>query len=59
MGCGRCYKICGREVLGLVEKDDDSEAKVMAVIQAENCIGCESCHRACPRKIPVHEEVAV
>lgn len=61
LGCGRCYKACGREVLemiGLTEDDeivdaldDDAERKVMNIANGDNCIGCEACGRACPKHL--------
>ena len=59
IGCGRCYKVCGREVLTLkglnedgevVDLDDDEiERKVMTVADGGNCIGCAACGRVCPK----------
>ncbi|MCK9282681.1 MAG: ferredoxin III, nif-specific [Rhodocyclaceae bacterium] len=59
IGCGRCYKVCPREVLDLVERtedmecdddfDDDDNMMVMTVAHAEDCIGCGSCGRVCPK----------
>ncbi len=58
IGCGRCYKTCGRNVLSLVEKPfdgddefgDDMGNKVMSIINREDCIGCGACGRACAKK---------
>lgn len=60
LGCGRCFKTCGRGVMALLaldkartvadEDDDEIERKVMAVVQPQNCIGCQACDRACPKR---------
>lgn len=60
LGCGRCFKACGRGVMALLaldeagaiadEDDDEIERKVMAVVQPQNCIGCQACDRACPKR---------
>lgn len=59
IGCGRCYKVCPRNVLDLVERGeelidedqdyDDDEMMVMTIAQAGDCIGCGSCGRVCPK----------
>ncbi len=56
IGCGRCYKVCPRDVLDLVERelddDDDSDDDNMMVMSLANpmdCIGCGSCGRVCPK----------
>ena len=62
IGCGRCYKVCGFDVLELIEKPfegedeygDDMGNKVMSVARPGNCIGCEACARACTKKCHVH-----
>lgn len=62
LGCGRCYKACGREVLALIEKPfegdddygDDMGNKVMSVANPGDCIGCMACSRACTRKCQAH-----
>jgi len=62
IGCGRCFKVCGFEVLELIEKPfvgddeygDDMGNKVMSVAHPENCIGCEACARTCTKKCHVH-----
>ncbi|MCX7594028.1 MAG: ferredoxin III, nif-specific [Fischerella sp.] len=68
IGCGRCFKICGHDVLLLRamneegqfvddEDDDEIEKKVMTVAHPENCIGCEACSRICPKNCYTHVEL--
>jgi Nif-specific ferredoxin III len=53
IGCGRCYKVCPRDVFNLVERDedeldedlDDDNMMVMTIANAMDCIGCGSCAR--------------
>ncbi|RZI42977.1 ferredoxin III, nif-specific [Herbaspirillum sp. HC18] len=74
IGCGRCFKVCARDVLTLVavnedgefvaidvddEDDDEYEKKVMTIARKENCIGCEACSRICPKKCYSHEAAQV
>lgn len=71
LGCGRCFKVCGRNVLGMKpmnefgefidedEDDDDVERYVMTILNAAKCIGCEACARICPKKCHTHEALAV
>jgi Nif-specific ferredoxin III len=70
LGCGRCYKVCGRDVLMLQpmnefgefideDDDDDIERQVMTIANPQNCIGCEACARICPKKCHTHEPLAV
>ena len=56
IGCGRCYKVCGRGVMVPldVEFDDDEDDEdvvctVMAVRDAGACIGCQSCSKVCAK----------
>ncbi|MCK1721567.1 MULTISPECIES: ferredoxin III, nif-specific [unclassified Bradyrhizobium] len=66
IGCGRCYKICGREVMTLKglseggeiidldEDDDEVEKKVMVLKDEGACIGCSACARVCPTNCQTH-----
>ncbi|MBN8452884.1 ferredoxin III, nif-specific [Accumulibacter sp.] len=67
IGCGRCYKVCPRNVLDLVERseqllaeadddaDDDDEMMVMTIVNAGDCIGCGACGRVCPKDCYTYE----
>jgi Nif-specific ferredoxin III len=65
IGCGRCYKVCGRDVLMLIEKPfegddeygDDMGNKVMSITHPGNCIGCGACARICTKKSQTHIEL--
>ncbi len=68
IGCGRCYKVCPRDVFELRERevdDDDDDgfsddtSMVMVIANAMDCIGCESCSRVCPKDCHTHEAVAL
>lgn len=64
IGCGRCYKVCPREVFTLVERgtddegdddyDDDDRAMVMVIDDMLDCIGCGACARVCPKGCHSH-----
>src|ERR1035437_6003313 len=65
IGCGRCFKVCGRDVMtlqgltedgDLVELDDDDEIlrKVMTVTDPGACIGCGACSRVCGKNCQTH-----
>ena len=63
IGCGRCFKVCPREVFDLIERSEDDEAydededntMVMSLANALDCIGCGSCGRVCPKQCHTHE----
>lgn len=69
IGCGRCFKVCARDVLELVglndegerilidpddDEDEEYEKKVMTIAHQENCVGCEACSKICPKKCYTH-----
>ncbi len=72
IGCGRCYKVCGHNVLTLMgineddefvalnDDDDDDEIvrKAMTIANAGNCIGCGSCGRVCGKNCQSHGAAA-
>ena len=60
IGCGRCYKVCSRDVLDLIDRgeemelddedyDEDDTASVMTLKNPGDCIGCGACGRVCPK----------
>ena len=71
IGCGRCYKVCPRDVFELVERemdddldDDDDDyddgfsddtSMVMAIANAMDCIGCQACAKVYPKDCQTHE----
>ena len=63
LGCGRCFKVCGRKVLALTpldeegevaEDEEDIERYVMTVADAGDCIGCGACSRVCAKDCQEH-----
>lgn len=60
IGCGRCYKVCVRDVLSYEEIDEDDSARAfMKVANAGNCIGCQACGRTCGKKAFSFEAVVL
>lgn len=63
IGCGRCYKVCPRQVFELVERDEDDDnydedednMMVMQLADPLDCIGCGSCARVCPKQCHTHQ----
>jgi len=68
IGCGRCYKVCPRNVFDLIDRADvlDADAlddyedldedntQVMSIADAKDCIGCSACSRVCPKNCFTH-----
>ena len=61
IGCGRCYKVCPRDVFSLIEREfddedegDDDNTMVMSISDAMDCIGCGACSRVCPKDCHTH-----
>lgn len=61
LGCGRCFKICGHDVLQLTplnedgeviedEEEEEEDRRIMMVVNPDNCIGCKACARQCAKK---------
>jgi Nif-specific ferredoxin III len=71
IACGRCFKVCPRNVFDLIEKEeafadddfeddygdmeDDDSSMVMSIKDADDCIGCEACSRVCPKNCFTHQ----
>ncbi|MBK1644014.1 ferredoxin III, nif-specific [Thiocapsa imhoffii] len=73
IGCGRCYKVCPRDVFELVDRDDlaleeldddgdddfdEAPGMVMNLKDALDCIGCQACSRVCPKNCLAHESLS-
>jgi Nif-specific ferredoxin III len=69
IGCGRCHKVCPRDVFELVERsgmvdedddlyDEDDEMMVMAIADGLDCIGCKACAAVCPKQCHTHQALA-
>jgi Nif-specific ferredoxin III len=71
IGCGRCFKVCGRNVMTLKglneegqlvdldeDEDEEVEKKVMVMADSGACIGCGACARVCPTNCQTHAAAA-
>ena len=74
IGCGRCFKVCPRDVFDLVDRDevlsaedfdddygdfeDDDNTMVMSLKNSADCIGCEACSKVCPKDCFTHQHKA-
>lgn len=69
IGCGRCYKVCPRDVFELVERsgmvdedddlyDEDDEIMIMAIADGLDCIGCKACAAVCPKQCHTNQALA-
>jgi len=63
IGCGRCYKVCPREVFELIERtelpefedeDLDEDNAIMSLKDLLDCTGCGACGRVCPKGCLTH-----
>lgn len=67
IGCGRCFKVCPRDVFDLVEREEDEldedldedQMMVMSIKDAMDCIGCGACFRVCPKGCHTHQAMPV
>lgn len=71
IGCGRCFKVCPRDVFNLIDREDldddfdddyddddgfsDDTSMVMSLANALDCVGCQACSKVCPKKCLRHE----
>src|SRR3974390_1186457 len=67
IGCGRCFKVCGRDVMTLKglndegelvaledDEDDEVEKKIMVMNDEGACIGWGACGPRCPTNCQTH-----
>lgn len=62
IGCGRCFKVCPRDVFTLEERDGEEDEEefsddtrmVMVITGPEDCIGCQACSKVCPKQCHQH-----
>ena len=67
IGCGRCYKVCPRDVFELVDREEDEldedldedQMSVMSLKDVMDCIGCGACSRVCPKQCHTHQAMPV
>lgn len=73
IACGRCFKVCPRDVFNLIDKDeimeefdddygdfedDDDNSMVMSLKNPDDCIGCQACSKVCPKNCFMHQPKA-
>ena len=73
IACGRCFKVCPRDVFNLIDKDeiieefdddygdfedDDDNSMVMSLKNPDDCIGCQACSKVCPKNCFTHQPKA-
>ncbi len=49
-GCGACAHECPFNAIDMVERNDDTEYSMLAVVKPNMCTGCGICVGACPDK---------
>ncbi len=74
IGCGRCFKVCPRNVLEIVQRGldvapdddddddddmDDGDNAYMRLANPLDCIGCEACSKVCPKDCFTHSPLPV
>ncbi|MGF1547368.1 MAG: ferredoxin III, nif-specific [Thiotrichales bacterium] len=67
IGCGRCFKVCPRDVFALVDREpneldedlDEDQMSVMSISNAMDCIGCGACGRVCPKNCHSHSPMPI
>jgi Nif-specific ferredoxin III len=68
IGCGRCYKVCPRDVFDLIERSDetadsddfpDDTSMVMSLRNPMDCIGCQACAKVCPKNCHSHAPLSL
>lgn len=73
IGCGRCFKVCPRDVFDLIDRTevlsaeeiddfddlDEDNAQVMNIANALDCIGCSACSRVCPKNCFTHAPLSM
>lgn len=47
-GCNICYAECPYDAIRMVDRDDETQYRKLAIINAAQCTGCGICAGACP-----------